>query len=232
MVNMGRENTWSTSRGSGHPLDRLDGRPFAGAILEIMLGPKNRFGACYFRIMLRDGAREASQPLLLALHHSGPYPSHNWIETISLNRELHFSERESYLSQTDLEDLLRYLSDLLPPGGHMMVEYDGEMWEESRLSLEYGILPVVTPLGYMLFRAGCGVAFKDWHFAEGGWEGPRKLQGYKALNSEHHRTRTEEMKAELRSFLSKGRSHSSPLLWEAARKRAELVLSLLSTSIS
>jgi hypothetical protein len=81
----------------------------------------------------------------------------------------------------------------------MMVEYDSKGWEETKLSLACGIPPVATPLGSMLFRVVCGVAFKDWHFAEGGSEGPRKLQGYKALNEEHRRTRAGEMAAELRS---------------------------------
>jgi hypothetical protein len=194
-----KENIWTTARGSGHSLAQLEGKPLVDATLEIMLGPKNRFGADYFQIALRDGAGRASQPFLLGLHHSGLYPSHNWIEVIGLTRNLSFPEREISLSETDLESLFGHLSDLIPPGGHMMVEYDSKGWEETKLSLACGIPPVATPLGSMLFRVVCGVAFKDWHFAEGGSEGPRKLQGYKALNEEHRRTRAGEMAAELRS---------------------------------
>jgi len=82
----------------------------------------------------------------------------------------------------------------------------------------------------MLFFTGCGVAFKDWWFAEGGSEGPRKLQGYKALNEDHRRARAAEMAAELRSFLQRaapiGGCHQ---VWESAQGRATQILSLLST---
>jgi hypothetical protein len=198
------------------------------ATLEIMLGPKNRFGADYFQIILRDRTGEVSQPLLLALHHSGPYPSHNWIEVIGLTRNLIFPEREISLSETDLERLFGYLSDLIPPGGHMMVEYESDGWEETRLSIACGIPPVATPLGSMLFRVGCGVAFKDWHFAEGGSEGPRKLQGYKALNEEHRRTRAGEMAAGLHTFLQSEGTPICQQLWEEAWGRVVQIISLLS----
>lgn len=71
--------------------------------------------------------------------------------------------------------LLQYLADLIPPGGHMMVEYDSLEQQAAARSLALGSPPILTPLGYMLFLVGCGTSFKDWHFAEGGSEGPRKL---------------------------------------------------------
>lgn len=222
-------NIWTTAQESDHPLGQLEGQPLVGATLEIMLGPKNRAGARYFQITLRDRTGNASQPLLLALHHAGPYPSYNWIEVIKLVRNIIFPEREVALSETDLERLFRYLSGSIPPGGHIMVEYESEEWAETRLSIGCGIPPVATPLGSMLFRVGCGVAFKDWHFAEGGSEGPRKLQGYKALNEEHRRARASEMAAELRSSLCSEKQPSCHQLWEAARDRAVQLLSLLST---
>lgn len=222
-------NKWTTAGGSGHPLARLEGKPLMDATLEVMLGPRNRSGARYFQIALRDGTGKASQPLLLALYNSGPYPSYNWIEVMSLSRKLSFPGREVALLERDLESFLGYLSDLIPPGGHMMVEYESEGWEETRLSLACGIPPVATPLGSILFRVGCGVAFKDWHFAEGGIEGPRKLQGYKALNEEHRRTRAGVMTEELRSFLNSGKQFICHQLWEAARERGVQILSLLLT---
>jgi len=117
-------NKWSSARGSNHPLAQLEGKPLADATLEIMLGPKNRFGARYFQITLRDRSGEASQPLLLALHHSGLYPSYNWIEVMSVARKLSFRVREISISERDLERLFHYLSGLIPPGGHIMVEYE------------------------------------------------------------------------------------------------------------
>lgn len=218
---------WTTARGSGHPLVQLEGKPLVGATLEIMLGPKNRSGARYFRITLRDEGGKSRQPILLALHHSGPYPSYNWIEVISLTTKISFPEREITLSETEIESLFCYLSDLIPSGGHMMVEYESETWEGTRLSIGCGIPLAATALGSMLFRVGCGVAFKDWYFAEGGSEGSRKLQGYKALNEEHRCTRADEMAAELRSFLRSEEQPTCHQLWEAARNRAAQILSML-----
>jgi hypothetical protein len=110
-----------------------------------------------------------------------------------------------------------------------MVEYESEEWAETRLSLACSIPPVATPLGSILFRVGCGVAFKDWHFAEGGSEGPRKLQGYKALNEEHRRIRAGEMAVELSSFLKSEKRSNCQKLWEEAEERAMQILLLLST---
>lgn len=126
-----------------------------------------------------------------------------------------------------MESFLRYLSDLILPEGHLVVEYESEQWEKTRLSLGCGILPVATSLGSMFFRVGCGVAFKDWHFAEGGSGGPRKLPGHKALNEDHRRARAGEMAAELRSFLSIKEQPSCHQLWETDRERTMQILSLL-----
>jgi len=212
---------WASVEGSSHPLSQLEGRPLVGASLVVMLGPQNRYGARYFQTKLRDSAGRESQPFLLA----------NWIEVVRLDRTLVFPNQETFLSEEEMVCLFQHLSDLIPPGGHMMVEYDSAEWQETRLSISCGIPPVVTPLGSMLFRTGCGVAFKDWWFAEGGSEGPRKLQGYKALDEDHRRARAAEMAAGLRSFLQKAApSGGCHQLWESAQKRATEILALLLTN--
>ena len=222
-------NIWTTAKGSHHPLASLEGKPLGGATIEIALGPKNRVGAHYFRITLRDQFGNTSQPLLLALHHSGPYPSYNWVEVIKLVKNIIHSKREVILSDAEIERLFHYFSALIPPGGHIMVEYESAEWAETRLTIGCGIPPVATPLGSMLFRVGFGVAFKDWHFTEGGSEGPRKLQGYKALNEAHRRARAADMAAELRSFLLREMPPSCRQIWEAAQERAVPILNILST---
>ena len=222
---------WASVEGSSHPLSQLEGRPLVGASLVVMLGPQNRYGARYFQTKLRDSAGRESQPFLLALHQSGPYPSVNWIEVVRLDRTLVFPNQETFLSEEEMVRLFQHLSDLIPPGGHIMVEYDSAEWEETRLSISCGIPSVTTPLGSILFRIGCGAAFKDWWFAEGGSEGPRKLQGYKALDEDHRRARAAEMAAGLRSFLQKAApSGGCHQLWESAQKRATEILALLLTN--
>ena len=102
----------------------------------------------------------------------------------------------------------------------MMIEYDSPEQEATARSLAIGIPPAATPLGYLLFSIGCGAGFRNWHFAEGGSEGPRKLQGFKALNSGHATLKAKELAQELRSFLQRTPQHKHLELEHAARKRA------------
>jgi hypothetical protein len=57
----------------------------------------------------------------------------------------------------------------------------------------------------MMFAAGCGVAFRDWYISEGGREGPRKLQGFRAIDHEHERIRGEQMFRELDEYMARSR---------------------------
>ncbi len=90
------------------------------------------------------------------------------------------------------------------------------------------IPPIATPLGYLLFLIGCGVGFKDWHVAEGGSEGPRKLQGYKALDIQHAKIKAKEIAVEVNNFLHRLPSGTLSQLEKAARDRALAVLKTLS----
>jgi len=49
------------------------------------------------------------------------------------------------------------------------------------------------------------VAFRDWYISEGGREGPRKLQGFRAIDHEHERIRGERMLRELDEFMARSR---------------------------
>ena len=106
----------------------------------------------------------------------------------------------------------------------MMIEYDSPEQQDTARSLALGIPPAATPLGYMLFLIGCGAGFRDWYFAEGGSEGPRKLQGYKALTKQQGRLKTEETIQELTAFLDRLPSAASPELERVARDRALAIL--------
>jgi hypothetical protein len=79
---------WIPARGSGHPLQALDGMPLEETTIEVMLGPKNRYGALYFKALILATTGDISQPVLLALYNSGPYPGFNWIEVIMLKRDV------------------------------------------------------------------------------------------------------------------------------------------------
>lgn len=212
-----------------HPLCRLQDRNLGSYKLVVTVGQKHKSGASYFYLFLRDSSDEVSrEPVVLGLHHQGKYPSYNWIEVISLSPRVSFESGKAVdISMAETQQLFQYLAKLIPPGGHMMVEYDSPEQQETARSLALGIPPVATPLGYMMFLAGCGDSFKDWHFAEGGCEGPRKLQGYKALDEQHAERRANETVAELNAFLARTSEEGISELEKAARDRALAVLNKL-----
>jgi hypothetical protein len=223
------EKKWHNTIVGDHPLVQLEGKSLSDARLGVLFGPNNRYGARYFKLILKGEKDRLSQSILLGLYNSGKYPGYNWIEIISLSRHTQLDGQDIFISDINLQKLLQYLSNLIPPGGHMMVEYESDEWEDTRLSLLCGIPPIATHLGFLLFKAGCGIAFKDWHFAEGGVEGPRKLLGFKALNEEHRRIRSVEMSKELTEFLKSEAESICLKQWEAAQERAIQLLFLLST---
>jgi hypothetical protein len=212
-----------------HPLCSLQDRNLGPYKLVVMVGQKNRIGASYFYIFLQGSSGEVSrEPVVFGLHNQGKYPSYNWIEVISLSPRVSFELGKAIdVSMAETQQLFQYLAELIPPGGHMMVEYDSPEQQETARSLALGIPPVATHLGYMMFLAGCGDSFKDWHFAEGGCEGPRKLQGYKALDEQHAERRANETVAELTAFLARIPEEEISELERAARNRALAVLNKL-----
>ena len=175
-------------------------------------------------MFLQNARGEPSQqPIPMGLHNQGIYPSYNWIEIISFSSRVSFGAGEEFLdiSLNGLtRQLFQYLADLIPPGGHIMVEYDSEEQRDTSDSLALGIPPIVTPLGYLLFLIGCGAGFKDWHFAEGGIEGPRKLQGYKPLNSQQAKLKIKKTTKEITTLLDRLSSKYISELEGAAQGRA------------
>jgi hypothetical protein len=218
---------WVPATATGHPLSRLDGKTLGGRSLQILIGPRTRYGADYFEVLLRDEEGNSSDFILLALFHSGPYPGYNWIEVIKLVPDTQLAGQYMLLSETDIELLFGYLSGMIPPGGHIMVEYESELWSETRNALDCGIPPVLTPLGFLMFKTGCGTAFKDWYFAEGGSEGPRKLQGHKALNQENRVAREKDIATEIQDFTDRKATHRCRQVWSSARKRGKDILAML-----
>jgi hypothetical protein len=227
------ERRWSLLAREDHPLGRLQGRALGPARLVVLLGPKNAFGASYFQTFLRlaDG-RLSGEPLLLGLHNSGRYPAYNWIDVIRYEANATFEGSERLdLSAGGLDRrLFRLLGQFIPPGGHLMVEYESDGQRSTERMLALGVPPVATPLGYLFFLSGCGASFRDWYISEGGREGPRKLQGFRPLDAEDARRKAQSMAEELRQFLTRAprKEHRQ---WERlARRLARQVLRRLEAS--
>lgn len=156
-----------------------------------------------------------------------------WLD-IEYWEELEFPEKNEGDKKFSLHhkniqhQLFLYLSELNPPGGHLMLSYEGEqkVHEETRKSLNIGIPPVATSLGYLLFKAGFQY-IKDWYLSEGGFEGPRKLWGEKAPDEEWvqiFQTRTGQ---QLKQFMEKKYSLEVKNLTRTARQRAEEILEMI-----
>lgn len=211
----------------GHPLAALEGQELAGGRLRVRLGPRSRFGARYFALLLELDGRPSEQPVLTGLHHSGPYPSYNWTEVAETNERVVFIDgNEASIGPDGVAHLFELLLDALPAGGHLMVEYDSAQRSETAQALARGVPAVATPLGSLLLKIGCGAKFKDWQIAEGGTEGPRKLQAYKPPSDDIAERWRAEAAKDLRAFLQRVTKGESDVV-RAARRRAEALLPLL-----
>ncbi|MDP2743581.1 MAG: DUF1122 family protein [Dehalococcoidia bacterium] len=213
------------------PIAFLDGSPLGAFTTRVYLGPKNSVGATYFQFVIVDGSGRESQPVLQGLSNTGEYPAYNWIEVSFFQPRVALIATETAraafvdLREAGLEEpLFKRLADLLPPGGHLMVEYDSPEQEETRLGLERGFPPAATPVGSLLYRVGCGLSFKDWYFAEGGSEGPRKLQCFKPLNEELARSHASLLAQEMEAFLATGTAEQTDHLKRRAIEQAHKIL--------
>ncbi len=125
-------------------------------------------------------------------------------------------------------NIARRLGALIPPGGRLWFAYEafdgeGELMRETRAALNARVPLIATPIGYLLFYAGCWIGLRDWDIPEGGREGPRKLQGNKPLNAEHARQRAREIVPLLEQFIQNTQTE----IERCARMRAEVMLPAL-----
>jgi hypothetical protein len=194
--------------------------------IRVLLGPLSRFGARYFRVFLADaGGSLSREPVLAGLHGAGPLPSYNWVEVAETRRSVRLEgEGAAVIGERGLREILCMLGEIVPPGGHLMVEYDSPQRATTVRSLARGVPPLATSLGVELLASGCGPGIRDWHISEGGREGPRKLQGHKPLSEADAGTRARRAARELLSFLESPRAAGKDALLRAARRRARIVI--------
>ena len=206
-----------------HALSRLEGRPFTDGRLRVLPGPTSRFGALYFSLYLERDSSVSREPLLVGLHHSGLYPSYNWIEVAQSNDDqtLEDGASQAVLKPTDLRRLMASLGELIPPGGHLMLEYESPRWAATARALNRGAPPAATELGELLRAAGCDASIRNWDISEGGHDGPRKLQGFKPLDDGRALAARQSRDRELSAFLLAPKSSTQPdALANAAGARA------------
>lgn len=208
-----------------HPLARLHGAALGQYRILALLGPKNNVGSRYYQLWLHDSnGRLSEESLALGLHNSGQFPAFNWIELTHYREVLRVGDDVVDLRTAGLDlTLFEQLALFVPPGGHMMVEYDSPSHRATQRILTLGYPPVCSPLGHLMFRIGCR-SYRDWYISEGGREGPRKLQGFMPLNEEVRREKEERLRRELTDFLSRTSTGTTDEWAAVARRIASAVL--------
>ena len=202
---MTSDERWQRAADSpDHRLAALDGADLVGGVtLDVRLGPRSAVGSTYFRCYLDTGEGITTAPVVFGLQNDGAYPGFNWVEVLDYFASIPLDGGATFDVTPEVERaLFERLASLVPPGGHLMAEYDSGARSLTARALSARVPPVATPLGALLFEVGCGVAFRDWYISEGGREGPRKLQGFRALDDDHARTRGLEAVDALDAFLA------------------------------
>ncbi|NIQ39864.1 MAG: DUF1122 domain-containing protein [Proteobacteria bacterium] len=229
------------------PLDLsdLDGLTVSDYQIQTELEPlRYRQGWTHFSIYLKDqDGRLTSQmspageyvrsPVLEGIHSRGGKWVKGWIEVGDYFPVVYLGGGKVRsvclnLSEAGVDrEIFQFLSDLIPPGGHLMfayeVSYKSNLHRETQVSLVKGIPPVCTDQGMLLFHTGFRLV-KDWYLAEGGHEGPRKLWGEKPSNESEARRFDLMTFFQLLGFLSRRPNLASIALEMKGREKALEVL--------
>lgn len=215
-----------------HPLEGMNGLRLDGFSLVLAdLKPLRKSGWRGFAFLLEDGAgSRGNAPVVRGIYSvGGKNGVRGWMD-IEYREEISFASEKPGGTRIFLEEngmdrkLFGALGGTIPPGGHLMVSYEGDqrIHRETLAGLSAGIPPVATPLGFLLFLSGFPYV-KDWYLAEGGMEGPRKLWGEKAPDAGWERVYREKTMRQILSFLERNAREEVPDFVAEARIRAEEV---------
>lgn len=178
--------------------------PFVLTVVE-MLPIRRRAGWVRVAVAVRDRRGAISkEPVMTGIVSGGGRGVKPWIEC-RLFPSLSMGAKETIDARgLGLEaDLVGILARLVPPGGHLMVDYESPGQEETFAELVLRVPPPASYLGSLMFRAGLRGEFKDWYFSEGGHEGPRKLQANKSPDKAAERRALASHRRELSAFVAR-----------------------------
>jgi hypothetical protein len=189
---------------------------------------RHYFEQSYFELYLIRNGKKFKPPAFVGVYSSGrsSLGIKGWIDG-DYYEIISSDEVTVNLAELGLDvKLFKALGNLIPKGGSMMVAYsmiggESNAHKDTVRALSFGVPPILTPIGYLLFHAGCWAYFRDWYYSEGGNEGPKKLQGFKPVNWNDAKIRAKEMIGMLEEFI-KGKATNNGL-----EKRAKEIISLL-----
>jgi hypothetical protein len=150
------------------------------------LEPMRLSGWRHFSIgLLHPDGSSSIDPVAEGIYSVGGKGVQPWIEIANYRRIVSLKGGETIDLRSDgLEPVLfKYFHDLLEPGSHIMLWYEGDSGRETDIALQRGVPPVITSLGIALFRAGF-YSIRNFHLPEGGHEGGRKLWGERPLHKD------------------------------------------------
>jgi hypothetical protein len=209
----------------------LEGKRLNGYVLQVNNVCQGRFmEETNFELYLKAKKGVISEkPVVRGKYFYGRGESYKpWLEIYYENLLRFKSLKTLDLTEKGLDEkLFKYLTNLLPPGSHIMVVYLNH--EEISKGLMLGIPAPATYIGYLLWKTGF-TWFKDWYFAEGFLEGDVKLQGNKPMNQENRRKNLLKIRKELTKFLEKEKRKEKFFL--DVRKRARDLLKHIESEVS
>ena len=222
------------------PLTELEGKKVGEYLLHLGEVKQLRLSSWKgFELYLKKPVGILSQePVIKGIFSSGakdgvkPWMDFVYWEELEFKKDERSVERLSLSSKGLDLGLFQTLGDLIPPGGHLMVSYEGEgqFHRKTIKSLNIRIPAAATPLGFLLFRSGFQL-IKDWHLPEGGLEGPRKLWAEKAPDSSWAKIFYDKTSVQMESFLEKERRPELRTLEEPARERASEILKIIDAAL-
>jgi hypothetical protein len=217
-------------------LKNLDNKKLNGYTLHLGELKQLRFsGWKGFRLYLRDSRGIlSSSPVIKGIYSAGGKDGVKpWMDLEYLE-ELEFLEKKEtkdglILSSNSLDrKLFKYLGNIIPPGGHLMVSYEGEQLIHINAikSLSMGIPPAATALGFLIFQGGFQL-IKDWYLSEGGHEGPRKLWGEKAPDDTWAKAFYKKTTQQIYQFLEGKQNLAHEELLEPAIQRSKEIFDII-----
>jgi hypothetical protein len=205
-----RSTIASTEPASSHIAAQIDGLELRGSdsrtygLAVTDLKPvRPRTGWRYIAVAVKDeNGKPSSGPLMMGIVSGGGRGVMPWFECrlypmVEMADGAMFNARGAGLEA----GIINLIGTLVPPGGHLMIEYESPGQNETHAGLLLRVPPAASHLGSLMFRAGFRGDFKDWYISEGGHEGPRKLQANKSPNPAESRAALARHRRELTALL-------------------------------
>lgn len=208
-------------------MNKLQRIKFSSAELYISeLIPLKRRGWFGINCYLKDMKDHNMKPsIFTGIISSGNYYIAPFADiTLNLNFFCLNCDEAIKLNESLLIKLFKIWSSIIPANGHINIEYENEDQITTMKLLSKGFPPILTPIGFCSYFAGFTGGFKDWYFAEGGMEGPRKLQINKPLNLTHALIMNYKIAKELIEFLDYLKFKSDAFQYLDCIYRAEFFL--------